>query len=374
MNVGGTATTYNSVVYNEDGFGAGVNGGTTGATKDPIAGTNEDTLFQTERYGSYSYSVPVSNATYFVELHFVEMYQTTAGSRSFNVVVEGNTLFTQMDLFATVGHDAALTRTIDNVAVSDQTLTIKLESVIDNATLSGFAIWSSDGGKYIAPTKPDPGTGPIKFHPIGDSTTEAYEMESAWRYWLWKDLAKQNFSVDFVGSRSGTNMGTNFSDNNWDKDHDGHTSATSSQVLNGGLPHGHTGSLKQWAPKYAADVAVIYLGTNDIRQGRSAQAIVDTFKSIISELRAANPGVDIVVCKIPYWNYGSYGGNKGAVDALNAAIPSLALLATANSKLVIVNLNSDYSLSDLRDGIHPNTSGAKKIAARLLPVVSGFMQ
>ena len=372
--MGGGATTYNGVEYRADGFGAGVSGGTTHFTSDPINGTSEDTLFQTERYGSYSYNVPVTNATYSVELHFVELFQTSAGSRSFNVVVEGETLFTQMDLFAEAGHDTAYSRSIDQITVSDQTLTIELESLINNGTLSGFAIWSTDGGQYRTPPEPEPGAGPFKFHPIGDSTTEAYEMESAWRYWLWKDLAQRNFSVDFVGSRKGTNMGSNFSDNNWDMDHDGHTSATSSQVLNGGLPHGHSGSLKQWAPTYAADIAVIYLGTNDIRQGRSAQDIVGTFRSIIAELRSANSGVDIVVCKIPYWNYGAYGGSKAGVDALNAAIPSLTSLATAESQVVIVDLNSNYSLSDLRDGIHPNASGAKKIAERLLPVVSGYMQ
>jgi len=187
-------------------------------------------------------------------------------------------------------------------------------------------------------------------------------------------LEGTNVSVDFVGSRRGTNMGTNFSDNDWDIDHDGHTSATASQVLNGGLPHGHSGSLKVWAPVYQADIAVIYLGTNDIRQGRSTQAIIDTFKSIIAELRAANSGVDIVVTQIPYWNYGAYGGNKNAVDALNAAIPSLAGLATIESKVEIVDLNSNYSLGDHRDGIHPNESGAKKIAERLLPVVLNFMR
>ena len=157
-------------------------------------------------------------------------------------------------------------------------------------------------------------------------------------------------------------------------DHDGHTSATAAQVLNGGLPHGHTGSLRQWAPEYVPDIAVVWLGTNDIRQGRSTQEIMGTLEEIIEELRAANGGVDVVVCLLPYWNYSTYGGNEGAVDSLNAAIPDLMSLATADSRVEIVDLNSDYSLSDHRDGIHPNESGAKKVAERLLPVVTSFME
>ena len=376
VNVGGPATIYEGVQYKADENGVTVSGGRIFTTNDPIENTDEDTLFQSQRYGAYTYNVPVTNATYSVELHFVEMYHTAAGRRSFNAIVEDNTLFTQLDLFAEVGHDKALTYTLDDVTVADQTLSIKLETLVDNGTLSGFSIWSSDGGQYLAPPEPEPGmpNGPYKIHAIGDSITEAYELESAWRYWLWQDLAEENFSVDFVGSRKGTNQGTNFTNNNWDKDHDGHTSATSSQVLNGGLPHGHTGSLKQWAPQYKADIAVILLGTNDIRANRSTQAILDTFKSIIAELRAANADVDIVICQIPYWNYGVYKGSKNGVDSLNAAIPSLTSLATARSQIKIVDLNAGYSLNDHRDGIHPNSSGAKKIAERLLPVISGFMQ
>ena len=214
---------------------------------------------------------------------------------------------------------------------------------------------------------------PFKLHPLGDSTTEAYELESAWRYWLWKDLVAAGFSVDFVGSRKGTNEGSSFSDNDWDMDHDGHTSAKASEVLDGGLPRDHTGSLREWAPKYAADIAVIWLGTNDIRGRRSTEDIIGTFEAIIEELRAANGGVDVVLCLLPYWDFGDYKGSKGAVDSLNAAIPNMTSLATADSKIEIVDLNTDYSLSDHRDGIHPGESGAKKIAERLLPVVSGFM-
>jgi len=213
----------------------------------------------------------------------------------------------------------------------------------------------------------------VKLHPIGDSTTEAYEYPTAWRYWLWKSLDGGDFNVDFVGSRKGTNKGQNFDDNDWDMDHDGHTSAKSSEVLNGNLPRNHTGSLREWAPEYAADLAVVYLGTNDIRGRRSTEDIIGTFEEIVAELRAANSGVDIVICTLPYWNYGRFGGSEAAVDALNAAIPSLSQLATAESRIEIVDLNSDYTLDDLRDGIHPGESGAKKIAERLLPVVSEFL-
>ena len=215
----------------------------------------------------------------------------------------------------------------------------------------------------------------IKFHPIGDSTTEAYELETSWRYWFNKLLSENGFdNVDFVGSRKGTNMGTNFSDNNWDMDHDGHTSSTASQVLNGGLAHGHSGNIKIWAPQYTPHIAVIYLGTNDIRQGRSSSDIIKTFEDIIQVLRNARAEVKIVVCQIPYWNYGAYGGNKAGVDGLNALIPSLENLGTASSPIKIVDLNTDYNLNDHRDGIHPGTTGAPKVANRIFAAVEPWLK
>lgn len=153
INAGSTTkTTFEGVEYQVDKFSRG---GTTNSTSDPISGTAEGTLFQTERYGSYSYQIPVTEASYTVELHFVEMYNTSAGDRSFSVKVEGksDSSLTNMDIYSLAGHDGAYSYTIENVAVSDNVLSIELESIVDNATLSGFAIYSATG-KYDENYKP----------------------------------------------------------------------------------------------------------------------------------------------------------------------------------------------------------------------------
>jgi len=142
VNSGGSALTVAGVPYKADQY---YRGGTVNTTADPIAGTEDDGLYQSERYGVYSYEVPVSNASYDVQLHFNELYQTTAGSRAFSVTVEGQPLFSDLDLFTTAGHDTAYTRVIKGVAVSDGSLSIKLTASTDNATLSGFAIYSEQG-------------------------------------------------------------------------------------------------------------------------------------------------------------------------------------------------------------------------------------
>lgn len=142
VNSGGNALTVAGVPYKADQY---FRGGEVNATADPIAGTDDDGLYQSERYGVYSYEIPVSQATYDVQLHFNELYQTTAGARAFSVTVEGQPLFADLDLYTTAGHDTAYARVIKGVAVSDGSLSITLTATTDNATLSGFAIYSEQG-------------------------------------------------------------------------------------------------------------------------------------------------------------------------------------------------------------------------------------
>ena len=53
-----------------------------------IAGTSDDALYQSERYGNFSYNVPVANGDYVVTRKFAEIYFSSTGMRVFKVVVE----------------------------------------------------------------------------------------------------------------------------------------------------------------------------------------------------------------------------------------------------------------------------------------------
>ncbi|WP_437806842.1 glycoside hydrolase family 11 protein [Sorangium sp. So ce1078] len=118
-------------------------GGSSNSTQDSVVGGQ---LYQTERYGSFSYEVPVTaNGRYTVKLHFAEIVQSSAGSRSFSVAVEGNTVISNLDLYAEVGHDVGYTETFADIAVNDGSVTIELIEGIENPTIAGFAIYSNDG-------------------------------------------------------------------------------------------------------------------------------------------------------------------------------------------------------------------------------------
>lgn len=147
-----SAATLNGVVYQPDRFASG---GTTQTVSDAIAGVTEDALYQSERYGTYSYEIPVSNATYNIVLHFAELYHNAAGARSFNLSIEGQAVLSDFDLYSVAGHDGAFDQRVNNIAVTDGRLTISLTSIVNNATISGFAIYSSNGGTFTGSTEPE---------------------------------------------------------------------------------------------------------------------------------------------------------------------------------------------------------------------------
>ncbi len=141
------------VQYQADRFSTA---GMTNLTTDPIQGASQGTLYQTERYGTFKYEVPVTNSTYSVKLHLAELYQTTRAARIFSVSVEGQPAVQNLDLFDLVGQDTAYDVVVNNVRVADEKLTIELTATVDNATISGFAIYSNAGGKFVEPPVVDP--------------------------------------------------------------------------------------------------------------------------------------------------------------------------------------------------------------------------
>ena len=117
-------------------------GGSTSSTPDAIAGTVDDTLYRTERSGAFTYQVPVANGRYYVTLKLAEISFTAVGQRIFTLNVEGVPAFTNLDLFALAGHDAAYDVTVA-ATVTDGSLTISGSAVVDNPKLSAFAIYAA---------------------------------------------------------------------------------------------------------------------------------------------------------------------------------------------------------------------------------------
>jgi hypothetical protein len=108
---------------------------------DPITGTVDQPLYQNERFGTFSYAIPVpAPGTYDVVLHFTEVWWTAAGMRLFDVVAEGQPIITGLDIFAvTGGRYRALERRV-SVTVSGATLDLDFITRADNALVSAIRV------------------------------------------------------------------------------------------------------------------------------------------------------------------------------------------------------------------------------------------
>jgi len=100
-------------------------------------------VYQSERYGNVTYTMPslVVGAKYTVRLHFAELFQTASGKRVFNVAINGTTVLTNFDIFATAGAAfKAVVRDFTATATSAGQVVITLTTVTDNATVEGIEI------------------------------------------------------------------------------------------------------------------------------------------------------------------------------------------------------------------------------------------
>ncbi len=83
--------------------------GNTASTRDPISGTDDDTLYQTARRDTvveYRFD-GLPAGVYQLELRFAEIQNQAPGHRIFDVVAEGSLLLPAHDIAAEVGRLAA---------------------------------------------------------------------------------------------------------------------------------------------------------------------------------------------------------------------------------------------------------------------------
>ncbi len=143
LNAGGTTySTASGNVFSADGS---FTGGSTFSVSSDIVNTADDALYQSERFGNFSYSLPLPGGSYQVTLHFAELWWGTpaagsggAGSRKFNVDAEGQRKLSEYDIFARAG--GALRAVTESFTVS----------VTDGVLNLAFTNGSSDQAKVSA--------------------------------------------------------------------------------------------------------------------------------------------------------------------------------------------------------------------------------
>ena len=123
-----------------------------GMLSDPprqIGNTPDPGLYAQERYGHFSYSIPVdTRGRYTLVLHFAELYwvpnsfnSVGVGSRVFRVYCNGSTLLDNFDIFKEAGTMHALTKTFNHLRPSAEgKLDLTFEPIVNYATISAIEV------------------------------------------------------------------------------------------------------------------------------------------------------------------------------------------------------------------------------------------
>ena len=111
-------------------------------------------MYQQERYvATLTITLPnlVAGADYVVELHLTENYFDATGRRVFNVAINGTTVQQSVDIYKLAGKFKALCLQYNATANSEGKIVVTLQRSVDNAHMSGIAVWGSavpSGGTF----------------------------------------------------------------------------------------------------------------------------------------------------------------------------------------------------------------------------------
>ena len=192
--------------------------------------------------------------------------------------------------------------------------------------------------------------------PLGDSITQSDSSHVSYRYWFWEELMLAGYEFDLVGSLDENHQGVpTYPDASFDRDHEGHWGWRTDEIL---------AQLPGWLGTYTPDVVLLHLGTNDAFQSNSTSSTIDELSDVVGLLRSANAHVVVLLAKVipTTWD----GGRQERLDDLNVNIDALAgSLSTTESPVVVVDQASGFDAgNDTFDGVHPNETGEKKMAAK----------
>jgi hypothetical protein len=105
-----------------------------------IKNTTEQQLYNVERFGTFSYAIPLIPGIYNLRLHFAELFWSNPGQRVFNVDAEGIRILNNFDIIVAAGGKYTAVQRNVLVNVQDGTLNLSFISAVDKAKLTAIEI------------------------------------------------------------------------------------------------------------------------------------------------------------------------------------------------------------------------------------------
>jgi len=123
-------------------------GGQTSANPEPAEGTDDPEFYESERWGHFSYAIPVAPGRYTVTFHFIEHHATTRNTvsvdgadRVFNVFCNGRTILPKLNILKEVGENRPLVRKVRNLEPNAQgKLLLEFVPITRYATVSAIEV------------------------------------------------------------------------------------------------------------------------------------------------------------------------------------------------------------------------------------------
>ncbi len=366
LNAGGAATgTFSADAY--------FSGGTTYTNSNTVdvsalgANAPPAAVFQSERYGAFTYTIPslTAGAAYTVRLYFAETYHTAAGRRVFSVAINGATALSSFDIYASAGgQNRAISRTFNATASSSGQIVIQFVSGTENPKVNALSVTpgASDDTDPPPPPPPSfdpcPASGDCKVLPLGDSITDGFNVAGGYRIELFRRARGAGKRMTFVGSL--VNGPTTVDGVTFPRNHEGHSGSTIDQIA-GLVPSPATSS--------SPNVVLLMAGTNDMYgTGSGASQRLD---ALLGKLVSAAPNALIVVAQLTPLGDSS---RESLVRTFNAALPAIVNARRAQGQhVVLVDMHTGFPTSELADGTHPNSAGYARMAGVWYAAISSYL-
>ena len=126
-------------------------------------------IFNTERYGAMTYTIPNRSGAQTVTLYFAETYVTAAGQRLFNVSINGTTVLSSFDIYASAGGaNRAIARTFNTTANTSGQVVIQFIAGTENPKINGITVASGSVSSFtLTVSKTGSGSGTVTSNPAG---------------------------------------------------------------------------------------------------------------------------------------------------------------------------------------------------------------
>lgn len=228
---------------------------------------------------------------------------------------------------------------------------------------------SCDQGNDTVPEIDPPSNAINKIMPLGASRVEgARPVFESYRFELWKLLTDGGWDFDYIGTMNDPANYPSYLNQSFDNDHEGRGGWTSGQILDG---------INTWLSQAGSPDIVLFSspGGNDALQALDYNQTVSNINQIIDEIQAVNPNVTIVIEQLAparsdlmtpslttYFN-------QIQEDVLNIA----SAQTTNSSKVLTVDMNTEFDDTLLADDVHYNEAGANFIATRYYEVLVNIL-